>query len=147
MDKRQKFRTAIQLAWTALSNGYAAGFLHGKLYTGKLKTLCVPGLNCYSCPGALGACPLGALQSTLADRNYRFACYAVGFLLLFGALLGRFVCGFLCPFGLLQDLLHRIPLPQRWRKRKLVPGDRFLKWLKYILLFLFFIRVFFHPFI
>jgi len=137
LDKRQKFRTAIQLAWTALSNGYAAGFLHGKLYTGKLKALCVPGLNCYSCPGALGACPLGALQSTLADRNYRFACYAVGFLLLFGALLGRFVCGFLCPFGLLQDLLHRIPMPRRWRKRKLLPGDRLLKWLKYILLVLF----------
>lgn len=130
---KQKIRTAIQIGWTALSNGYVMGFAKGKLYGGGLKNVCVPGLNCYSCPGALGACPLGALQSTLADRNYRFAFYAVGFLMLFGAVLGRVTCGFLCPFGLIQDLLYKIPLP----KRKLLPGDRFLKWLKYILLVLF----------
>ena len=137
MGKRQNRRTLIQILWTALSNGYLTGFLQGKLYGGRLKTLCVPGLNCYSCPGALGACPLGALQATLADRNYKFAFYAVGFLLLFGALLGRFVCGFLCPFGLIQDLLHKIPLPKAWRKEKLLPGDKYLKWLKYVLLALF----------
>lgn len=134
MGKRQKIRTAVQLLWTALSNGYVTGFLQGKLYGGSLKNICVPGLNCYSCPGALGACPLGALQSTLADRNYKFAFYATGFLLLFGAVLGRIVCGFLCPFGLLQDLIYKIPVPKAWRKRKLLPGDRVLKWLKYILL-------------
>ena len=137
MGKRQKVRTAIQVCWTALSNGHMTGFLQGKLYTGPMKTLCVPGLNCYSCPGALGACPLGALQSTLADRRFKFAFYAVGFFLLFGAVLGRFVCGFLCPFGLLQDLLYKIPLPKSWKKRKLLPGDRVLKWLKWVLLVLF----------
>ena len=137
MGKRQRRRTLIQMGWTALSNGYVTGFLQGKLYGGRLKNLCVPGLNCYSCPGALGACPLGALQSTLADRNYKFACYAVGFLLLFGAVLGRIVCGFLCPFGLIQDLLYKIPLPHRLRKRKLLPGDKVFKWLKYVLLVLF----------
>lgn len=137
MGKRQKVRTAIQVCWTALSNGYLTGFLQGKLYTGPLKNLCVPGLNCYSCPGAFGACPLGALQSTLADRKFKFAFYAVGFLLLFGAILGRIVCGFLCPFGLLQDLLYQIPVPAAWRKRKLLPGDRVLKWLKWVLLVLF----------
>ena len=137
MGKRQKRRTLVQILWTALSNGYAAGFLQGKLYGGRLKGICVPGLNCYSCPGALGACPLGALQATLADRNYKFAFYTVGFLLLFGAVLGRFVCGFLCPFGLIQDLIWKIPVPKAWRKRKLLPGDRVLKWLKYVLLALF----------
>lgn len=130
---KQKLRTAVQLAWSALSNGYVMGFAKGKLYGGGLKNVCVPGLNCYSCPGALGACPLGALQATLSDRNYRFAFYAVGFLMLFGAVLGRVTCGFLCPFGLVQDLLYKIPLP----KKKFLPGDRFLKWLKYILLVLF----------
>ena len=131
---RQKLRTAVQIVWTALSNGYVMGFAKGKLYGGSLKNICLPGLNCYSCPGALGACPLGALQATLADRNYRFAFYAVGFLMLFGAALGRVVCGFLCPFGLVQDLLYKIPLP---KKRKRLPGDRFLKWIKYVLLALF----------
>lgn len=137
MGKRQKVRTAIQVCWTALSNGYVTGFLQGKLYTGPLKNLCVPGLNCYSCPGALGACPLGALQATLSDRRYKVAFYVLGFLLLFGAVLGRIVCGFLCPFGLIQDLLYKIPLPKAWRKRKLLPGDRWLKWIKWVLLALF----------
>ena len=100
----QRLRLGVQLGWTALSNGYLAGFAGGKIFTGASKTLCVPGLNCYSCPGALGACPLGALQATLGSRDYKFAFYVTGFLLLVGAVLWRFVCGFLCPFGLVQDL-------------------------------------------
>ena len=137
MAKRQKIRTGIQIAWTALSNGYLAGFTGGKIFRGTYKNICLPGLNCYSCPGALGSCPLGALQATLTDRNYRMAFYVTGFLMLFGAIFGRIVCGFLCPFGLVQDLLYKLPLPKKWRVRKLLPGDRFLKWLKYPLLLLF----------
>ncbi len=133
----QRLRLGVQLGWTALSNGYLAGFAGGKIFTGVSKTLCVPGLNCYSCPGALGACPLGALQATLGSRDYKFAFYVTGFLLLVGAVLGRFVCGFLCPFGLVQDLLYRIPLPKFLKKKKLLPGDRFLRWTKYVLLALF----------
>ena len=137
MAKRQRIRTAVQIAWTALSNGYLAGFTNGTIFRGTYKNICLPGLNCYSCPGALGSCPLGALQATLSDRNYRLAFYVTGFLMLFSSLFGRFVCGFLCPFGLVQDLLYKIPLPKKWRRRKLLPGDRILKWLKYLLLVLF----------
>jgi len=54
--------------------------------------------------------------------------------MLTGAVFGRFVCGWLCPFGLVQDLLHKIPFP---KKRKLLPGDRWLKYLKYVVLVLF----------
>ena len=132
MDKKKKnLRLWVQLAWTALTNGYAAGFLQGKIYKGALKTVCLPGLNCYSCPGALGSCPIGAFQSVVADRRYGFAFYVTGFLLFVGAMLGRFVCGWLCPFGLVQDLLHKIPVG---RKRKTLPGDRWLKYLKYVIL-------------
>ena len=122
------------MCWSALSNGYAAGFLKGKIYQGSLKNFCVPGLNCYSCPGALGSCPIGALQATLTSRNHKTAFYAVGFLLLFGAILGRIVCGFLCPFGLVQDLIYKIPIR---RKRKLLPGDKWLRYIKYVILALF----------
>ena len=107
---RRHARTAVQLGWTALTNGYAAGFAKGTIYKGELKRVCVPGLNCYSCPGALGSCPIGSLQAVLGDRDHWFSFYAVGFLLFIGALLGRFVCGWLCPFGLVQDLLHKICL-------------------------------------
>ncbi len=125
---KKKSRLAVQLCVTALSNGYIKGFAEGKIFTGPTKAVCVPGLNCYSCPGALGACPIGSLQATLGSRNYKFAFYVLGFLMIVGALLGRFVCGWLCPFGLIQDLLYKIPF---LRKFKTLPGDRILKWLKY----------------
>ena len=131
MAKFKNLRLWVQLGWTALTNGYAAGFLKGTIYKGPSKAICLPGLNCYSCPGALGACPIGAFQSVLASREYRFAFYVVGFLMFVGALVGRFACGWLCPFGLVQDLLHKIPLGQ---KRKTLPGDRLLKYLKYVIL-------------
>ena len=105
--KGRNFRHWFQAAWFALTNGYALGFLEGKIYRGKLKSVCVPGLNCYSCPGALGACPIGSLQAVMDSGKFKFSCYVFGFLILFGTCLGRFVCGWLCPFGLVQDLLHK----------------------------------------
>ncbi len=129
--KPVSLRLWVQICFTALTNGYATGFARGKIYTGRGKKLCLPGLNCYSCPGALGSCPIGSLQAVLGDRNYSFAFYVIGFLILVGALAGRFVCGWLCPFGLLQDLLHKIPFPKKLKK---LPGDKLLKYLKYVIL-------------
>jgi ferredoxin-type protein NapH len=100
-------RLIIQLGSTALGNSYLKGFLDGTIYQGNLKNLCLPGLNCYSCPGAVGACPIGSLQNAFADPFQRISFYVIGFLVVIGALLGRAVCGFLCPFGLFQDLLGR----------------------------------------
>ena len=97
-----------------LGNANLAGFAAGTIYQGPLKRLCLPGLNCYSCPGALGACPLGALQNGLADPFLRIPFYVLGVLLLLGSLLGRFICGWLCPFGLVQEWLFLIPT-RKWR--------------------------------
>lgn len=127
-------RHAVQIGFTALTNSYTTGFLQGKIYTGNLKKICVPGLNCYSCPGALGACPIGSLQAVIASRQFSFSYYVVGFLIMVGALCGRFVCGWLCPFGLLQDLLYKIPFVKKIKK---LPGDRWLKYLRYVVLALF----------
>lgn len=128
---RAHLRTAVQLCTAALTNGYAAGFVQGRLYKGPSKQVCVPGLNCYSCPGALGACPIGSFQAVVTSRERSFSFYVVGFLLIFGGLLGRFVCGWLCPFGLVQDLIHKIPFPKKW---KTLPGERFLRLVKYLIL-------------
>ncbi len=65
------FRHWVQAAWFALTNGYAAGYFQGKIFTGKTKALCVPGLNCYSCPGALYACPIGSLQAVLDSGSFK----------------------------------------------------------------------------
>ena len=73
----------VQLAFTALTNGYAAGFAKGSIYKGPGKFICLPGLNCYSCPGALGSCPIGSLQAVIGSRSYRFFFYVAGFLPLF----------------------------------------------------------------
>lgn len=132
--KKPSLRTVVQAVWTALTNGYAYGFINGKIYTGRTKSLCVPGLNCYSCPGALGSCPIGALQATLGSPSHKFAFYTFGMLMLFGSIFGRFICGWLCPFGLVQDLLHKIPV---FRKIKKLPGHKILRWLKYIVLAVF----------
>ena len=51
-----------------------------------------------------------------------------------GALLGRFVCGWLCPFGLVQDLVYKIPFV---RKINRFPGDKLLRYLKYVILAIF----------
>ena len=120
--------------WAIFTNSYLLGFVQGKIYRGRLKNLCVPGLNCYSCPGAVGACPIGAMQAVIGNWNFKFAFYAAGFLMFVGALMGRFVCGFLCPFGLIQDLLHKIPFPKKLRTFQ---GDKLLRKLKYVILVIF----------
>ncbi len=130
--KRQSRRTLIQVVAALAQNAYIPGFFKGVIFKGNTKLLCVPGLNCYSCPGALGACPVGSLQAALGRRG-RFPAYVLGLLLLFGVLLGRLVCGFLCPFGLLQDLLAKVPLPKIRLPRWL---DRPLRYLKYVILIL-----------
>lgn len=130
---KRNIRLITQCAFTAITNGYLIGFTKGTIFKGETKALCVPGLNCYSCPGALGSCPIGSLQAVLGSRDYKMAFYVTGFLLFFGAIMGRFVCGFLCPFGLVQDLLYKIPFP---KKIKRLPGDGFLKYLKYMILVL-----------
>lgn len=130
----KRFRHIIQLASTALCNGYVAGFRERTIFRGKSKMACVPVLNCYSCPGATGACPIGSLQAVLGDRNYRFSFYILGTLALFGVLFGRLVCGFLCPFGLIQEILYKIPVPKLNVPEK---PDRVLRYCKYLILLLF----------
>ena len=127
-------RAAVQLFVAAASNSYVTGFAAGKIYQGDLKRLCHPGLNCYSCPGALLSCPIGALQAVIGSRAFSLSLYLFGFLLLVGATLGRFVCGFLCPFGFIQELIHKIPFPI---KRKRFKGDWPLRRLKYVVLLVF----------
>ncbi len=124
-------RRIVQLAAAALFNGYAVGFAKGEIFTGASKAFCVPVLNCYSCPGALGSCPIGALQAALGGTQRSFPFYVLGTLMLFGVLLGRAVCGLLCPFGLVQDLLHKIPTPKLRVPRRV---DRPLRRLKYVVL-------------
>ena len=101
-----RFRSWIQAGAALLTNLHLPNFLKGGLYQGAGKTVCVPGLNCYSCPAASGACPIGAFQAVVG-----------------------FICGFLCPFGWFQELLHKIPT-KKLSTKKLKP----LRYFKYAVL-------------
>lgn len=127
-----RFRGWIQAAATLLTNIHIPNLIKGKIYQGNVKTMCVPGLNCYSCPAATGACPIGAFQAVVGSSKFKFTYYITGFFILLGVLLGRFICGFLCPFGWFQDLLHKIP-GKKLSTAKLKP----LRYLKYVILVVF----------
>ena len=124
-------RRIIQIYTALLYNANIKGFFNGQIYTGPTKNLCVPGMNCYSCPGATGACPLGSLQNALLASDRRTIAYVLGIIILFGLSLGRAICGFLCPVGLLQELLYKIKTPKLQKSR----ATRILSYFKYVLLF------------
>ena len=131
MKTQERKRLWIQAGFAALLNGYAAGFAKGRIFTGPTKGVCVPVLNCYSCPGALGACPIGSLQAVAGGKGRSVSFYILGILMLAGLAFGRLLCGFACPFGFLQDLLAKIP-----GKKLRVPEriDRPARKFKYVLL-------------
>lgn len=120
-------RKIIQIAAFGFTNLHLENFATGSLYTGKWKEFCAPGLNCYSCPAARFSCPIGAIQTIGNSRSFGFSFYAIGIILAFGVVLGRAVCGFLCPFGLIQEVIHLIPVP-KLRLKKI------FKYLKYVVL-------------
>jgi len=136
MEKLKKWipskRKIMQLYFALLFNANFKGFVSGSIYKGSTKQMCVPGINCYSCPGAIGACPLGSLQGSFsADHSTIY--YVCGILLLYCVLFGRMICGWLCPFGLIQELLYKIKVPKL--KKNFV--TRILSFFKYVVLVFF----------
>ena len=123
-------RKVIQLYAALLFNANIKGYLTGTIFEGISKSACVPGLNCYSCPGAIGACPLGSLQNALAASKTKLPTYILGIILLYSIILGRTICGWLCPMGLIQELFYKIKSP-KLRKSKIT---RALSYFKYVLL-------------
>ena len=131
---QERKKNIIQALATLATNANLKGFFEGRIYTGNTKVACVPGLNCYSCPGAVGSCPIGSLQAVIGSKKFSISYYVFGIMILIGALLGRLVCGLLCPFGFVQDLLYKIPTPKFKIPAKI---DRPLRALKYIILLVF----------
>ncbi|MBQ6848854.1 MAG: 4Fe-4S binding protein [Clostridia bacterium] len=133
-------RKWMQLYFALLFNANIKGFITGNIYKGTTKSVCVPGINCYSCPGAVGACPMGSLQNAMNGKNHGSIYYVGGILVLYSILFGRMICGWLCPFGWIQELLHKIKTP----KIKKGPVTRILSFVKYVILVVF---VFIIPFL
>ncbi len=123
-------RFAIQVASIIFANSYLLRHWKG---------FCYPVLNCWACPGASFACPIGVLQNASSNASYTLAetgirglwvalpLYTIGTLLLFSALFGRMMCGWLCPFGWLQEQVGRL-------RRKKLPMPNALSYLRYVVL-------------
>ena len=124
-------RKWIQTILALLVNGSWSFPYTRTIYQGPLKVVCSPGLNCYSCPAATTYCPIGALQQLFAGirialengQNY-FGFYVIGTMGVLGGVFGRLICGWACPFGLIQELLHKIPS----RKFGVPRGLRYIKY-------------------
>jgi ferredoxin-type protein NapH len=134
MADTQKKRRWWQALAAAGFNIWIPSFFKGGITQSASKGVCVPVLNCYSCPSAVGACPIGALQNSLGSLRLnlsmarrQFGLYVVGTLGVVGSLVGRIPCGWLCPFGLVQELLYKIP-----GRKFQVP--KFLTYMKYVVL-------------
>ncbi|MDO4581554.1 MAG: 4Fe-4S binding protein [Bacillota bacterium] len=121
----------MQILSALALNANIAGYAAGGVSDNAGKYVCVPVLNCHSCPGAVGACPIGAMQAVAGSRPHSVSFYALGFVVLCGLLLGRWLCAFICPFGLIQELLHRLPAPRLVVKPAI---DKRLRYLKYAVL-------------
>ena len=117
LNYKKRYRRIAQLGSLVAYNSY---------FFSALKACPVPGLNCYACPLAVGACPIGSLQHFMIIERIPF--FLIGFFTLIGGLIGRMVCGWLCPIGWLQEMIHKIPSP-KWRIK-----FRPLRYLKYIIL-------------
>lgn len=133
----QLARKWIQALWFFLINGFWGFPLSGNIYQGPLKVICSPGLNCYSCPASTTYCPIGSLQQlllgirfSLQSGQYFFGSFVVGSIGMLGAVFGRFICGWACPFGFFQELLHKIP-SRKYR----IPSA--MNWFKYLFLLFF----------
>jgi ferredoxin-type protein NapH len=126
-----RLRMLIQTLVALGTNAYFLFPWATVIYQGPLKAVCHPGLNCYSCPAALLSCPVGAVQNFMASLRFagaagfpHFGTMVIGYVGFIGALVGRLTCGWICPFGFIQDLLYKIPT----RKFSYWPP---LRWVKY----------------
>ncbi len=126
MLKKRSIRKYVQMLSFVLYNPFGFTF----------KYCPVPALNCYACPWALGACPIGSLQHFMVIKKIPFL--LIGFFTLIGSTVGRLICGWACPIGWLQEMLYKIPTP------KIKINCTQLRFFKYIVLL---VLVLFIPYI
>ena len=119
-------RRIIQVLGLILPNSYFQVFIKdGSIYQGNAKAIVPPILNCYATPSAYTSCPVGTAQHFAVIGAIPYL--LLGVLGIFGATIGRMTCGWICPFGFIQDLLHKIPGPK-------LKMPKWISYLKYIVL-------------
>ena len=115
-------RRVVQIAALVLLTCNVTVFTSTTVFFGRV---CLPIIHCNACPLTWMSCPIYAISEYIQFHSIPWL--AMGLVAGFGFLVGRFFCGWICPMGLLQDLLHGIPSPK-------VRLPAFLRWLKYAFL-------------
>lgn len=115
-------RRFVQILATLLLTSNITFFTANGIFFGGV---CIPIIHCNACPLTWLACPIYTISEYI--QFHAVPWFALGLIAAFGALVGRFFCGWICPMGLLQDLLYLIPAP-RFR----FPFS--LRWIKYAFL-------------
>lgn len=111
--------------WRGWVQGLTALLTNSYVTQSFTKSIPCPSLNCYACPAAAFACPIGSVQHFVGQ--HKFPLYVLGLLSLVGVVIGRASCGWFCPFGWFQEWMHKIPVP------KLRLPNRF-NWTRYLVL-------------
>jgi len=119
-------RIIIQFLSTILSNSYIGSFYTKTINSNPLKSICVPFLNCYACPSALFSCPIGTCQHFITLHQIPY--FLIGYMGIIGIFVGRMACGWLCPFGFIQDLLFKI----KSKKYELMYQFKYIKYAVFI---------------
>lgn len=122
-----KNRRFYQILTAFTANFQLFNFIAARLYTGKLKFIPFPIMNCYACPASVFACPIGTLSHFLVIS--KIPLLVIGIISAVASTFGRWICGWVCPFGLLQDLLNKIPSAE-------IKPPEFLSYFKYVFLIL-----------
>jgi len=121
-SRLKRLRWKVQLASAILLNSLWFPAMRGL----RSSSVCLPVLNCHGCPAALAYCPIGVAGDMTAIGLVPWLALAMFGLV--GLLCGRLSCSWVCPFGSLQDLLAKLPLP-KWNP------PRWTRWTKYGVLF------------
>ncbi len=126
---KKKYASARKLRWLIIpasffaANSWFKVFSTKEIYKGPLRKTCLPFLNCHACPTCVSSCPIGILQAHAS--NHTFPTFLIGFLGAIGIIFGRAACGWLCPFGYMQDWMYKI-------KTKKIVLPKFLIYGKYV---------------
>jgi polyferredoxin len=120
------------------------GFKINTFFNGKTG-FCYPFFYCHSCPAASAACPIKAVEESLHNGflegkiNLKLLLYPLVTIGLIGTISGRFVCGWVCPIGLLQRVtgkvarrLNKYPIVKKLGQHKIEPYLRYMKYFVFI---------------
>lgn len=93
-------RLKVQILGLIIANSF--------IFSPFLKYVPCPVMNCYACPLAAVSCPVGTIQSLISLGTIPI--YTMGLLAFVGSMVGRMSCGWICPFGFLQELAYKVPI-------------------------------------